>query len=255
MGQAGIGSSLTDYRVYLLSSGEKWVCRLAGGIFLFSVGYLFFHHWIPAGLLSGAGWVFPGYWRQYLLKRRRDTLGIQFKQALYSLSSSLAAGRSVENGFREAIEDLRLLSPDHDNDLIKELSVIVARMEYGQPVEEALQDFARRADLEDITNFADVFATCKRTGGDLVEVVRRTSSIIGEKLEIQQEIRVMVSQKRFEARAMFAAPILFVVFMNLTAKDYMEPLYSGIGYLISFLSLLTLGSCLLWINKIMKIDV
>ncbi len=112
----------------------------------------------------------------------------------------------MENGFREAVEDLRLLSPEGDHDLIFEFNIITAYLEIGQPVETALQDFAHRAQMEDITNFADVFAACKRTGGDLVEVVRRASSVIGEKLEIQQEIGVMIAQKRFESRVMFAAP-------------------------------------------------
>ena len=37
---------------------------------------------------------------------------MQFKQTLYSLGSSLAAGRSVENSFKEVAKDLRLLYPD-----------------------------------------------------------------------------------------------------------------------------------------------
>lgn len=91
--------------------------------------------------------------------------------------------------------------------------------------------------------------------GDLVEVVRRASSVIGEKLEIQQEIGVMIAQKRFESRVMFAAPFLFVLFMTMTAGDYMMPLYSGTGMILSTFCLLVLGGCLVWINHIMKIEV
>lgn len=177
------------------------------------------------------------------------------KQALYSLSSSLSAGRSVENGFRDAVQDLLLLDPGGQSDLIFELKVIVSRLEYGEPIEVALQDFARRAGMEDIANFADVFSTCKRTGGDLVEVVRRTSSVIGEKLDIQQEISVMIAQKRFESKALLAAPFLLLLFMNLTSPDYMETMYSGPGIMISTFALAALGGCFLWISKMMNIKV
>ncbi|MNN51498.1 hypothetical protein D3C81_1661350 [compost metagenome] len=136
---------------------------------------------------------------------------------------------------------------------MRELAIICARMDYGQPVEEALLDFSRRAALEDIDNFADVFTTCKRSGGDLVEVVRRTSNLIGEKLEISQEIGVMIAQKRFEAKAMLAAPILFLLFMQMTSPDYMLPLHQGVGLLISGLALLLYAVCAWLMLKIIDI--
>ncbi|MNI52477.1 Bacterial type II secretion system protein F domain protein [compost metagenome] len=219
------------------------------------VGYIFFQSSVLSLILTGGAIFVPKQWSRYMLRRRREALNLQFKQALYSLSSSLAAGRSVENGFREAIEDLKLLYPDGNNDLIRELGIICIRMEYGQPIEEALQDFSNRAGMEDISNFADVFTTCKRSGGDLVEIVRRTSSIITEKLEISQEIGVMIAQKRFEAKVMLAAPILFLLFMEISSPDYMQPLHSGIGIIISAFSLVLYAICSWWMIKIMDIKI
>lgn len=248
-------TSLADYRVYPLSPRQRLICTLVGGTAFFTLGYTFFHALPLALLLSLSGLYTPKFWSRYLLRRRRENLSLHFKQALYSLSSSLAAGRSVENGFREAIDDLRLLYPDGDNDVMRELAIICARMEYGQPIEEALLDFSRRAAMEDIDNFADVFTTCKRSGGDLVEVIRRTSNLIGEKLEITQEISVMIAQKRFEAKAMLAAPVLFLLFMQLTSPDYMRPLHQGAGLLISGLALLLYAICAWLMLKIINIRV
>ncbi|WP_098748703.1 type II secretion system F family protein [Paenibacillus sp. EZ-K15] len=248
-------NTLPDYGVYHLSMRQRMGCVILGGLVFFSIGYLFYHNLILSLLLGTGGLTIPKFWRRFMLERRRKTLNLHFKQALYSLSSSLSAGRSVENGFRDAVQDLLLLDPGGHSDLIFELKVIVSRMEYGEPIEVALQDFARRAGMEDIANFADVFSTCKRTGGDLVEVVRRTSSVIGEKLDIQQEISVMIAQKRFESKALLAAPFLLLLFMNLTSPDYMETMYSGPGIMISSVALAALGGCFLWISKMMNIKV
>lgn len=248
-------SKLPDYKVYVLSARQKGICLLVGGMGLYCIGYVFFHSLWLALVLAGGAVFIPKYWGRYLLRRRRDALSLNFKQALYSLSSSLAAGRSVENGFRDAIEDLRLLYPGGDNDLMMELGIICTRLEYGQPIEEALQDFSNRAGNEDIGNFADVFTTCKRSGGDLVEIVRRTSAIISEKLEISQEIGVVIAQKRFEAKAMMISPLLFLVFMDMTSPDYMSPMHSGIGLVISGLALLIFGLCAWLMMKIMDISV
>ncbi len=248
-------AKLTDYQVMNLTLRQKAACMLIGGIVLFGLGLIFFHNFLLALLLAMGGAGIPRYWSVYLLRRRRESLSLHFKQALYSLSSSLAAGRSVENGFREAIEDLRLLYPDGDSDVIREFSIIGTRLEYGQPIEEALMDFSRRAAMEDIGNFADVFTICKRSGGDLVEIVRRTSSIISEKLEISQEISVMIAQKRFEAKAMLVAPVLFLLFMQLTSPDYMAPLHSGLGLVISGAALLLFAGCSWLMLKIIDIRI
>lgn len=244
---------LPDYTVYVLSPRLKLAALLAGGMLMFNIGYLFYHQLLISLLLVPGGAYAPRMLRQYLKDRRRSALNLQFKQTLFSLSSSLSAGRSVENAFREAVADLQLLDPEGNSDMLAELSIICTRMEYNQPVEEALHDFSRRAGMEDVERFADVFTVCKRTGGDLVEVVRRTSTIIGEKLDIQQDIAVSIAQKKFEAKALLAAPLLMVLFMSLTASDYMQPMYTGAGMAISTLSLAGLFLCYRWTTKIMDI--
>jgi tight adherence protein B len=246
-------SHLPDYTVHTLTLKQFVGAVSVGGLLLMGVGYIFFHSIWLSLILSIGAYKVPKLISKYLLERRRNAISLQFKQALYSISSSLAAGRSVENAFLNAIEDLRLLYPGGDNDFIKELSIICTKMQYGQPIEEALQDFSRRADNEEITNFAEVFTTCKRSGGDLVEIVRRTSSIITEKLEISQEIGVMIAQKRFEARAMICAPFAFLIFMNVSSPDYMTPMHSGVGIILSAISLIILGLCSWWMLKIMDI--
>jgi tight adherence protein B len=251
--EAGSRPQLPEYTVYILSPVLKMLAMLAGGLLLYGTGYLFYHQVLLSLLLVPGGVYAPRILRDYLRDRRRSALNLQFKQTLFSLSSSLSAGRSVENAFREAVADLQMLDPEGSSDMLSELTIICARMEYNQPVEEALHDFSRRAGMEDVERFADVFSVCKRTGGDLVEVVRRTSAIIGEKLDIQQDIAVSIAQKKFEAKALLAAPLMMVLFMSLTAGDYMQPMYTGAGMAISTLALAGLFLCYLWTSKIMDI--
>ncbi|ETT45684.1 Flp pilus assembly protein TadB [Paenibacillus sp. FSL R7-269] len=244
---------LPDYTVYELTSLQRMLVILGAGAVLFGIGYLFYHRLILAALLVPGSAYGPRLLRKYLLQRRRAALNLQFKQMLFSLSSSLSAGRSVENAFREAVQDLRMLDPEGASDMISELNIICARMENGEPIEDALYEFSKRAGMEDVERFADVFMVCKRTGGDLVEIVRRTSSIIGEKLDIQQDIAVSIAQKKFEAKALLVSPLMMVMFMSLSAGDYMQPMYTGAGIAVSTLALIALFLCYLWTNKIMDI--
>jgi tight adherence protein B len=102
--------------------------------------------------------------------------------------------------------------------------------------------------------FADTLTACKRSGGDLLEVMKRTSSVIGEKMSVDAEIAVMIAQKRFEARVMMAVPFVFLGFLGFAAPDYMSPLYSGFGYVMLSAALLLLACCFWIINKIMSIE-
>lgn len=246
---------LTQYTEYTLTRREWITAFIIAGSAAGVIGYLFYHHVIVALLCTGLGAIYPRFRRRSLLHKRRTELSLQFKQALYSLSSSLAAGRSVENAFYEVVQDLQLLYPDANTDLIREFRIIRVRLENGEPIEQAVQDFSRRAGIEDITNFADVFTACKRTGGDLVEVVRRTSTMIGEKIDIQQEISVMVAQKKFESKVIMLAPVGFLAFLNMSASDFMTPMYSGVGIIVSTFALFGLIGCSVWIMKIMDIRV
>lgn len=250
---AGEQVLLPDYTLYELTSLQRVAVTLCAVMVLLGIGYLFYHQLLLALLLIPCSAYGPRLLRRYLLQRRRASLNLQFKQMLFSLSSSLSAGRSVENAFREAVQDLRMLDPEGAGDMISELNIICARMENGEPIEDALYEFSKRAGMEDVERFADVFMVCKRTGGDLVEIVRRTSAIIGEKLDIQQDIAVSIAQKKFEAKALLVSPLMMVMFMSLSAGDYMQPMYTGAGIAVSTLALIALFLCYLWTNKIMDI--
>lgn len=246
-------NGLPDYSVYHLSRRQFILAAAVGWALLFAAAYLFYRSAIVALILSLSGLIAPRINRKSLLVRRRVRLTLQFKEALYSVTSSLAAGRSVENAFVTALDDLKLLYPDPDTEVLVEFEIIRTRMVYGEPLEHALEDLSQRAGIDDIAQFVDVFATCKRSGGDLVEVIRRTSQTIGEKLDIQQDITVMLAQKRYESRIMMSVPFVFLAFLGFSAPDYMEPLYGGIGYVLLTVSLLLLLLCYWIMTKIMDI--
>lgn len=247
--------SYIDYNQYQLSSKERIAAILMLALPAFMIGFIFYQHIILAAALASTGFLFPRFRRQQLIQKRKNMLYVQFKQALSCLSSSMTVGKSIESAFREAWEDLKLLYPDPACLIVVEFGLICRKVENGEPIEAALKHFADRSHLEDIQSFTDVFLTCKRTGGNLVEVMKRTATVIAEKLEITQEISVMIAQKRFESKVLVVAPILIVAVLAFSSPDYMVPLYRGSGILIMTVCLLLLGACCVLTQKIMNIKV
>ncbi|WP_235533299.1 type II secretion system F family protein [Paenibacillus sp. Leaf72] len=246
---------LTNYDRYVLSYREFAVVAIIGYAAVFTALYTVYHSLLVCLIAAGLGLCAPRYYKASLISRRKERLKLQFKEALYSLTSCLAAGRSVENAFIATLDDLQLLYPDPRTELLLEFQIVKHRLEHAEPLEQALRSLAARSHVEDIVQFVDVFAACKRSGGDLVEVMKRTAQTIGEKLEIQQDIMVLLAQKRFEARIMMAIPFIFLGFLNLMAPDYMAPLYGGMGYLLLTIGLGALLVCFWSIHKIMSIRV
>lgn len=221
-----IEDHLIDYSEYKLSVKEYILYATLACIFFGVIGYIFYESVLGSIIVGAAGLYYPKIQKNNLQKNRQEKLKLQFKEAIASLSSSLAAGRSIENSFKEVVEDLYLLYPDPNTYIIREFEIINRRIENGETIENAILNFSIRSDLEDVQNFANVFITCKRTGGNLVEVIRRTSDIISEKIDIQQEVSVMVSSKRFESKIMTIAPIAMILLLKTSAPDYLAPMYS-----------------------------
>jgi tight adherence protein B len=253
-----VAETLIDYNVYNLKKSEFVFYGLIGAVGFFIIGYIFYKSLVVAIVFSLLGLFFPKLQKKRLLQKRKQELSNQFQQALFSVSSSLVAGRSIENAFLEVSKDLELLYPDPNTYIIKEFELINRRVANREPIESAIIDFSERAGVDDITNFTDVFVTCKRTGGDLVEVIRRTSNMISEKIEIQQEISVMVAQKKFESRILSIMPVLMIALLGYTAGEYMEPLYDLRGIVGPIVMTICLGIIVFsfWISqRIMNIKV
>lgn len=247
---------LTDYDVYVMSPSEKAVNMVLAAAALFALGYVFYHSIILSVLLMPFALKWPKIRTRQIIKKRKGQLTIQFKDMLYSLASALSVGKSVESGIQDALNDLRVIYPDPQTDILVELEYILRGIGMNNTIESMFSQFAERAHLEDIENFVDIFVTCKRTGGDLMEVMRSTSHTIGEKIEVKQEIDTTISGKKYEFRFMMVLPVIMVLFLTLTSGEYMEPVFTTIaGRLAMTVAIIIFGVSYLIGSKVMEINV
>lgn len=247
---------IQDYGIYNMTLAEKmlYVCLAAVIIYIFA--FVFYRSHLISALFTPLAIIYPRIRRAELLKKRQKELNLQFKDMLYSLSSSLSAGKSIENSFREVVRDLSVLYPDPDAYIIVETGYMARKIEMNETAEAVLADFARRAHIDDIDNFVDVLQTCKRAGGNMVEVIRNTSGIINDKIEIGQEIDMLLAQRRFEQKILNVMPVFMVVLLSLTAYEYMAPVFTTYaGRLVMTIAIFILIGAYLLSRKIMDIKI
>lgn len=96
-------------------------------------------------------------------------------------------------------------------------------------IEVAFQEFAKRCAVEDIESFSEILITAKKTGGDLVRIIRSASSAISEKTEVMQDIQSTISGKKYEATVMKSVPYLFLLYFRIFSPDYLLIFYDSIS--------------------------
>jgi tight adherence protein B len=223
---AGKGAAEQDYNVYCMTPGQRALYILCAAAMISAISFIFYKSILFSALLIPVSFLYPRIKRRELIKQQKKELNIQFKDMLYSLSSSLSAGKSIESAFREVRRDIEVLYPDREAYIIREVEHIIRKLDMNGTVEEALADFAARSHVEDIVSFSEVFGICKRSGGNLVEVIRNTTGIINDKVEIRQEIDTMLSERRFEQKVLSLLPPAMILLLSVTAADYMEPVFT-----------------------------
>ncbi len=209
------------------------------GIFLFfSISYLFYESILISILLIPLSILYVEKQRQQKIKERKWKLNIQFREGLTALAGALHAGYSIENSFFTAVKDLKVLYGE-DELIVKEFEGITKGLQVNQNVEALLEDLAKRSQIEDIEMFAEVFAVCKRTGGDLRSIMNASVENMEDKIEIKRHIKTLTAAKQMEAKIMAVVPLGIIAYLKIFSGELLEPLYGNLsGRLIMTLLLI-----------------
>jgi len=218
---------------------------VVAGAIIFLLAYLFYRSIIIALLFTPASLFYPSFRDKRTEALRKEEISVQFKDMLYSLSSSMSAGRTFESALKDVRRDLRVLYPGNESSIMTEVDIMIRKLECNEPVESVVMDFADRMESEDIRNFAEVLKIGKRTGANLLEVIKNTTSIINDKLEIRHEIDTMLAERKFEQKILNIIPIAMILILSVSAPSYMEPVFTTTeGRIITTISIALL--CIAW---------
>lgn len=211
----------------------------------------------PFGLVITAPVLIPFY-REGTKRRegrKKEELSVQFRMALGSMITALKAGYSSDNAVRETWKEMCFLYGEKSA-----ISLEFARMIQGMrsrvPLEKLMLEFGERSGISDIREFAEVFATARRTGGDMADIMERSVSLLEQRMEVEQEIRVMLSSRRIETRIMNIVPFVIVLYISVTSPDFFAPLFHNLkGIAIMTGCLAAYLAAVFWSEKITGIEI
>ena len=115
-----------------------------------------------------------------------------------------------------------------DSDIVYFFTRITKGLSNGIPLEKLMMKMGNDCGNTDIQEFAKVFAIAKRSGGNMTEIIERTIGVISQKVNVEREIDVLVSARRFEARIMNAVPFFMILYISLTSPGFFDALYHNL---------------------------
>ncbi|MFT3982663.1 MAG: hypothetical protein QM697_02050 [Lachnospiraceae bacterium] len=162
--------------------------------------------------------------KSILIIKRKKELSVQFQEAIAAAATALNAGCSVENAFREAFKDMQRLYGE-ESMIVKELALLMQHLSFNGTLEAFLSEFAERSGIEDIKDFSSIFTAAKRNGGNFSRIIQRNVEIMHTKQEIEQEIEVLLSGKRYEQKIMSIIPLAIIGYLRYSTNEFSEVLY------------------------------
>ncbi|MBR0309063.1 MAG: hypothetical protein IJH92_09280 [Mogibacterium sp.] len=220
---------MTDLRAYRFSKHEEaafYIALAAAGIV---ISYLMYRNILFAVVIIPFAKKIKAYVTAEIIKRRRRKYMAEFKDFLFMASTAIGAGRSMKDAIKESVPSLRNIYGNRSI-LAGDLEKAFERMDAGGENDVAvLKDLAESCSLEDVHDFVTVYSICKTTGASLITALSKAAGVIMEKMSIEREIEELIRRKESEGLVIFAMPILIILFLNITAPDYIAPLYGTIA--------------------------
>lgn len=241
---------MRNYNKYQFSLSQMSMWLLCDCSVMFVLGDLFFKSTVLALICLAAVPLFVRLQKKRsIIKQKRDLLET-FRMFICSLSAAMSGtGTSVELAVKEAYKELADMCPSTDC-FVKELENILMTVDNNRAksIENEFESFAQRTGLQDIIDFASVLASCRRSNASSIpHIVRLTSGMISDKLDIMHETKVVISENKTEFYMLMAAPSAFLAFMGATMGNFADVLYNTAGGRILMAAILAVNiGCFLY---------
>ena len=219
------------------------------------ISYLFFRSRAAFLILLPGAALWVSERKKELIRRKKDVMRSQFLMGIRLVSMSLRSGSAFENAVRDAGKELGKLYGGQSF-IPSAFAGMSAQFARNVSAEEALDEFAERSGMEEILNFAEIFRTARRTGGDLTAILRNTAAGMEQREETRKEIETVIAGKAAEQKIMSVIPLFMLAYADLTSPETMEVMYrSAAGRIVMAAALLLYLAAFFWGKKIMEIEV
>jgi len=170
---------------------------------------------------------------QKLLKRREN----EFMLFIYSLSSLISIGKSFESAFNASVEEMKKEGSIYI--LLTDLEQVKICFDLNMSITDALSTLTSQYPIETILNFSKIVEIAIKQGGSIESMIESTVIMIREKNDVENELEVIITQKKFELTILLSFVPLMILYLRLVTSDFSRLMYGSLsGKAIMFICLL-----------------
>ena len=204
------GSTQSVGRVVMTSGGIAIVSGVAAD-WIFGVP-------LVALLAAAIGAFFPCGSLMFQKWRRVGKFNAALADAIDLMARALRAGHSMAS----SIEVIAQQSPEP---LASEFATCFQQQKFGIPFRDALLAMGERVPSDDLQFLITAVLVQKETGGDLTDILDRTTAVIRDRIRIQGEVSTRTAQGRLTGMILSALPIALLILINIITPGYSTVLF------------------------------
>jgi tight adherence protein B len=166
--------------------------------------------------------------------RRIKSFNAALPEAIDMMGRALRAGHSMT-------ASINIVAEQSVEPVRSEFNEVFKQQNFGLPLRDAMTQMLDRVPSQDLRVVVTGILVQKETGGNLAEILDRTSNTIRERLKLQGEIKTHTAQGRMTGYILCALPIVMLVVINMINPGYSNMLVdSPIGKMLSYLGIFLL---------------
>jgi tight adherence protein B len=155
---------------------------------------------------------------RWTIYRRLNAFNTALPDCIETCARSLRAGHSI-------VAAINIIAEEALEPAKTEFSEVFKKQNYGLPLRDALLEMLERMPSTDLQVMVTGILVQKDTGGNLAEILDRTSAVIRDRIRIQGDIRIHTAQGRLTGWILFLLPVFMMFTINLVNPGYSHILF------------------------------
>ncbi|HYY69090.1 MAG TPA: type II secretion system F family protein [Terriglobales bacterium] len=201
--------------------------------------------WAP-GLLLGA---LPYAYVARKRSARFKLFGTLLPEAIDMMSRGLRAGQALP-------ATVELVATEISDPVGPEFRQAAEEQTFGLPFRETMLNLGRRVPIQDLHFVITAILVQKETGGNLAEILDKTSRLIRERVRIEGQMRIHSAQARATGWVLCLMPFAIFALMNILNPGYARVLATDpLGRHLVVGALVLMGIGILAIRRIIRVKV
>jgi len=193
-------------------------------LLLICVGAALGNWWIAPGLLGWLPGLALGFVPYLYLLQKRKRRSRRFTELLPEAIDLMSRGLRAGQALPATIETI---AKECDDPLRAEFRRAADEHSFGLPFREAMLNLSRRMPIPDLQFLVTAILVQKETGGNLAQILDKTSHVLRERVRAAGQMRIRTAQGRVTGGILIGLPFAIFFAMNFVNPGYGKVLFDN----------------------------